>query len=463
MTATLAASREYAGPVEGAIFLSGTAWAVAFALFLMFTGMMHDFRSTSISQDDLHEGMRNARQEFNSDVSKALPERKLAFVLSGLIGLFCWATARKSGIWESKLSVTLILLGLGWTTASIFWSQSPGLTMRSLFRVFVYCFLCYGLTLRFSALELIKILVVVSSLSVGIAVATEVFIGAPEDIEDVYRLSGSMHPNSLSRFAVIVAIPAFAFAWWIPRERVAWLSVLFLAMVVIHLSRCRTSLATALVGFGVLVLLHFGWKRAVAPLALSLTLIGIVTFALGAGGRSAIAGAGNTAAMGRVESVSTLTGRLPLWNVLFRKAADRPIVGYGYGGFWDTRNTEAIQKEVGWQAGHSHNCYIEILVNVGLVGLCLFLMLGATCFFRSVKISVSQNLGAYAILAALLASAAVNALAEVGFVLPREHAIVLGLIALLTVRSVDSEDFGFVIHEESNNLPASRSIGETAS
>jgi exopolysaccharide production protein ExoQ len=450
-------------PIRDERFLSATAWGVAFAIFLMFTGMMHDFRSTSISQDQLHEDMRDARQEFNSDVSKALPERKLAFMLSGLIGLFCWATANKTGRWESKLAVSLIVLGLVWASASILWSQSPSLTARSLFRVFVYAFLCYGLTLKFSALELIKIVVVASTLSVGIAVFTEVFIGSPEDIEDVYRLSGSMHPNSLSRFAAIVAIPAFAFAWWLPRQRVAWVTLLTLSMVVIHLSRCRTSLGSALVGIAVLWLLNFGWKRAVAPIAISLTLLGFGFLTLGAGGRAVIALASNTAAMGRVESVSTLTGRLPLWDVLLRKASERPMIGYGYGGFWDTRNTDAIQKEVGWQAGHSHNCYIEILVNVGAIGLMIFLLLGTVCFLRSAKIALEQNLGTYAILAAIVASAAVNALTEVGFVLPREHAIILALLAFIIARGVDNEDSNFIIHEQSDDPFPTLSIRETAS
>jgi len=52
---------------------------------------------------------------------------------------------------------------------------------------------------------------------------------------------------------------------------------------------------------------------------------------------------------------------------------ERPILGYGYSGFWGGASSEsdAIDSAIGGTVMYSHNGYLEILLNLGAVGLLL--------------------------------------------------------------------------------------------
>ena len=64
----------------------------------------------------------------------------------------------------------------------------------------------------------------------------------------------------------------------------------------------------------------------------------------------------------------TLTGRTDIWAYLTPYAMQNPFLGHGFGGFW----TEEIRAET---SSHAHNGYLDIVLNLGFVGLALFFML----------------------------------------------------------------------------------------
>ena len=74
---------------------------------------------------------------------------------------------------------------------------------------------------------------------------------------------------------------------------------------------------------------------------------------------------------------TSLTGRGPLWHEVVRVIAERPLFGHGYAGFWneDSRQVQYLWLLVGWQAPDSHNGYLDVTVQIGLVGLALYMLL----------------------------------------------------------------------------------------
>ncbi|MGY3611533.1 O-antigen ligase family protein, partial [Bradyrhizobium sp. Lot11] len=60
---------------------------------------------------------------------------------------------------------------------------------------------------------------------------------------------------------------------------------------------------------------------------------------------------------------ATLTGRVPLWELVDREISDRWMLGYGYQAFWTIDNPKAthIWLMLGWAAPHAHNGYRDIL------------------------------------------------------------------------------------------------------
>jgi exopolysaccharide production protein ExoQ len=72
-----------------------------------------------------------------------------------------------------------------------------------------------------------------------------------------------------------------------------------------------------------------------------------------------------------------LTGRTDFWPYLQQAIADRPILGYGYDGFFgsDVGNdylSYLVVEMGGWSPYHAHNSFMQILLDGGLAGMGLF-------------------------------------------------------------------------------------------
>ncbi|MCW2309954.1 O-antigen ligase family protein [Rhodobium gokarnense] len=101
---------------------------------------------------------------------------------------------------------------------------------------------------------------------------------------------------------------------------------------------------------------------------------------------------GSGAAIDVLGRDATFTGRTDLWRLAFENIAERPVLGFGYTGFFD-----ADPFSPAWQfwehfryflTATFHNAAIEALVSLGLVGLALLaglcLIAGAAIFNRTV-------------------------------------------------------------------------------
>lgn len=85
----------------------------------------------------------------------------------------------------------------------------------------------------------------------------------------------------------------------------------------------------------------------------------------------------------------TFTGRTHIWAFAWQQIAESPLVGYGYHGFWNIgpespRFTAHIQFI--HNMPHAHNGYIDLLLNLGIVGLVLFAVIFALAFGRAMRL-----------------------------------------------------------------------------
>ena len=74
----------------------------------------------------------------------------------------------------------------------------------------------------------------------------------------------------------------------------------------------------------------------------------------------------------------TFTGRTLLWKELIDIGSRHPILGAGYGSFWIGNLSHDLWDIFGWKPEQSHNGYIDVYVELGLVGL--FLLIGVIFF-----------------------------------------------------------------------------------
>lgn len=71
----------------------------------------------------------------------------------------------------------------------------------------------------------------------------------------------------------------------------------------------------------------------------------------------------------------TLTGRTLIWAVLLDSVRKHPLTGYGFYAFWQGLNGESgvVVHRLNWTFGYAHNGYLEVCLQLGLIGLALFL------------------------------------------------------------------------------------------
>jgi exopolysaccharide production protein ExoQ len=121
------------------------------------------------------------------------------------------------------------------------------------------------------------------------------------------------------------------------------------------------------------------------------------------------------ASMGRRENVSSLTGRLPLWNELWKSAEKRPLAGHGYGGFWGEKNVLKYSAIFAWHIPHAHNGYLDLMLAVGVIGAALYVTwVVATSVVAAVRFETWRDSGDLFVVC-LLAFSLIHAVTESKF------------------------------------------------
>jgi exopolysaccharide production protein ExoQ len=73
----------------------------------------------------------------------------------------------------------------------------------------------------------------------------------------------------------------------------------------------------------------------------------------------------------------TLTGRTEIWAYVREDIWRKPLLGWGYFGFWQLTNPAALEisDAVHWVVPQAHNGLLEFLLNIGLIGTALFALI----------------------------------------------------------------------------------------
>jgi O-antigen ligase len=89
---------------------------------------------------------------------------------------------------------------------------------------------------------------------------------------------------------------------------------------------------------------------------------------------------------------ATLTGRTEIWEAVMGSIAKHPLLGYGYQAFWLGFKGESyrIILTVTWALGQAQNGFLDVTLQMGMVGLIIVLLLfgftfrdGVICLLRS--------------------------------------------------------------------------------
>jgi O-antigen ligase len=90
------------------------------------------------------------------------------------------------------------------------------------------------------------------------------------------------------------------------------------------------------------------------------------------------------------ERVSDLTGRTEIWRWVITFVQERPILGYGYAGFWTESAAATLERTIGTHM-YSHNGYLDTLLTNGALGLALAVVFLGTGLRRAFDWSAQES------------------------------------------------------------------------
>jgi exopolysaccharide production protein ExoQ len=174
--------------------------------------------------------------------------------------------------------------------------------------------------------------------------------------------------NAMAAAMVMGVIACISSALLVPKRNLVWLIAAGLMLGLILMSRSKTSLlavSACLLAYPLYLVFRRGG------------IIGIISFWLGSTatliGTAVIVLAPDVAykILGKDPS---LTGRTQIWESLLRLSAERPWLGYGYKAFWtpDSLPASIVRKETRWDVPTAHNGWLDLLVQLGWVGVIVF-------------------------------------------------------------------------------------------
>ena len=285
-----------------------------------------------------------------------------------LVGLFLLSIpvfiARRRQIAQIILSAPSFLLLMAWCIFSVFWSDVADFAIRRL----IGTMLAAGLTLVASSLspsQLIAILLI----GTGTVMVVD-YLGLYLVSERALDHEGSwkglhMHKNIAGCFSAVAAL-LWLFVGY--ARRTGWLITGGIAWALYSwFTGSKTSFGMLLAVIPIGLMFNWGLKRGfdrrllIFLLLASVVLLPPITMVI----------------LACVELMDlTFTGRTEIWTFVWDSVLQTPLLGVGYGSFWAVGDTSAsLVRANEWVAQYSegHNGYLDVLVTVGFVGLCLTL------------------------------------------------------------------------------------------
>jgi len=242
----------------------------------------------------------------------------------------------------------------------------------------------------------------------------------------VSRLGGFIiNPNELGMLAVIGAVMNYV---EISEGRSKFKNGLFwtINVSVLLLTQSRSSLGSFLL-ITIWFVLRSGNKKLItATIAAGIVVLPILI---------------NTIVVkeGDMGEVMSMTGRLPFWSDLITHGfPERPILGYGFMSISPSPFTPKFDSIHAYAASMTHNTFVQVLINLGLVGA--FIVLFQMIFtFRALAISKNKVLKQISF--AMLVPLIINSATEFGIFGEANYGILFYQLLILfpTVSVIEKE------------------------
>ena len=304
----------------------------------------------------------------------------------------------RSAIATARSSILICIFSL-LALISFAWSVDPTFTLSTTRDIVMMTSFGLYFATRFSLKEQVQIIAL--TLFIGAFMSIAFSLGNPKLAvhgiagigTEAQNHQGSWkgvygHKNSFGSMMVLT----FLTFWTLPKETsklYRWLG-LMLAVILLQLSRSVTAMVISV--FLILIMLfykQFRWRGKLSVIFLDIGIIflgclGLIVFSYWV---EIVTGLGKD---------PTITGRTHIWGVALNRFMERPLLGYGRGAFWAPNSRYAIEAgnaigPGGWIPPHAHNGLIDLALDVGLIGVLIFLVCYFKTFTEALKRAYANN------------------------------------------------------------------------
>ncbi|MGH7498271.1 MAG: O-antigen ligase family protein [Gemmatimonadales bacterium] len=282
----------------------------------------------------------------------------------GLLVLLRFRTTLRAAL-AHKLTLLLIML----VVLSTLWSQASDVTWRRSIAIVATSAFGWYLVGRYSGRDILKLL----AIAIGFGGLLSLYYGITDPA--TASMTGSNewkgvfdNKNALARIAVLGFLLCLLLR--IDRVRPPWplWGAMGLFAGLLLMSQSKTGLLVLVM---LVLLTHFSNTLRLRLTILIPLIIAAVTLIVG--GAMWLHSHAATVAT-QVGRDVTMTGRTDLWAEALIMIQRHPLVGYGYGGFWRgwIGDSGEFWSAVQWQPPHAHNGFIDLTLDLGILGLALF-------------------------------------------------------------------------------------------
>lgn len=296
------------------------------------------------------------------------------------------------GQWSITPRVDMIFpaLIIAYSLASTLWSVHPGMTLRAglQFASIITCALIIS--------RIVRVKAVIKGIVLGMCIALSIVLMSSGISSQSALIGGLGSKNQVGANAEIGLYCAllcfFMFRnYW--QKIIIALPAIMLCGLCLYLSQSATSNVSLLITIIISLALFL-----LAKLSKQLRLVAYIVVILLAAVITTISASMNLEDMGLKATGKdvTLTGRTFLWEEGIKTGMNKPVLGYGLGAFWVPGTPEAekiwYKFNIFSKSGfHFHNLFINIFVEIGMIGVVLWVLMYLHTCAKSVGNLLKNN------------------------------------------------------------------------
>lgn len=390
-----------------------------------------------------------AADEAEDQVALGKSSRKVSYVAIGVIGLVMLVVPGRQQVNFANLPFALLGTFTLICLASFIWTDTTWLTTKRLVIAIFGLLAIVGAAKHLSTRDVMDVALGIGTILLAISLYAELSLGTFQPFASEYRFAGIVHPNTQGGACGLMVLAAFFGMKASRRGKFLYFGLFVLAGVFLVLTKSRTSVAACLCGVSAAwylvasrekqAIVGVGLPAAICAALVALLLVGVEL--------SSSATSAAQFGRGAEADLVSLNGRVPLWGSMLEFISERPLLGYGYQGFWTPDRIYEVSLEQEWTVPSAHSTFLDVLLNTGVLGMMVFALGILVTFRRVIRRCLETRTPADCFVFAALVYAFIGSIFESGYSQPNGFEPFITGVALLHLMS---------------RLPQAQAVFETA-